>query len=274
MALNTPTAHEPYGTERSTLYVVVWAVLAIAALAYLALLAVRPDLATGLIVNPPSGSPEGNQGQRAMFRALAEVQDLRKSVTRLEGEVGEMKAAVQVETQKVQALEARIGEIEAAQRTSVPVADAAPASHRPRGAPASKSGEQVAGTTVAGTIEEPAKPRRDQGPPPKVLASAGGAEAKPEERVESPAQPPRTMAVAIATGPSLDALRLTWQLLQEAHKPTLRSLEPRFAELASDPPAYQLIAGPVSAKEAGRACERLKVKQARCAVVPFAGQPL
>ena len=83
------------------------------------------------------------------------------------------------------------------------------------------------------------------------------------------------VGVLIATGPSLDAVRLSWQLLTETNKSVLRPFEPRYVESSGDGGLFQLIAGPVASREeAARVCERLKARNARCSVTGFTGQPL
>lgn len=256
-------------------YLLVWALLASLALGYLALLALRPDLAARFLVGPSEGSPEGNRGQRAMSRALAELGDIKKSVSQLEASVSELKSTLAAEALRGQTLEARIAAIEAAQNAGTPMARATPAGSRAEVAGAPDAANALGGTTVQGTVEErPAKTPRDgkTAPPTKAVAAAAGAAAaaKPAEPAKGPA-----LGVWVASGPSLDAVRLSWQLLQESHKAPLKSLEPRFVESTGDPPAFQLIAGPVATREeAARICERLKAKQARCSVIPFSGQPL
>lgn len=263
------------GQKRSTIYVMVWAMLALLALGYLTLLAIRPDLAASMVVNPPFGTPEGNQGQRAMFKALAEVQELKKTVTKLQSELTELRTAVVADRQRMLELEGRIAAAEARAKAAVPVADASPASQKTAAAPAVEAGDTLAGNAVRGqVIEGPQKNSRDTKALPKTIASVAGPTADSTAPASEPA-PAKSMGLLISSGPSLDALRLTWQLLLESNRSTLRSLEPRFIETPGNPPAYQLIAGPIGSREAAaKACERLKAKQARCQVTSFAGQAL
>jgi hypothetical protein len=234
--------------------------LALAALAYLALLALRPDLAARMIYEAPFGTPEGNQGQRATFRALAEIQELKGTTSRLQAEIQALRAAATAEHTRVEALEARLAVLERRQVEQTPVADSSAAVATPSVASAAP---KAAGEPAAA--------------PPKFAASTAPAlrDASPIETQALPAPKAPPVAVVVASGASLDAVRLTWQLLQESNRTALRGLEPRYQTTAGDPPAYQLLAGPVSSREAAkRLCERLRSRQSPCSIVPYAGQPL
>ena len=80
-------------------------------------------------------------------------------------------------------------------------------------------------------------------------------------------------AILLARGPSLDALRLSWSLLNERHKSSLGSLEPRV--VTTEPGTHQLIAGPfASAADAAKACATLKSRGVTCQPAEFKGEGL
>ena len=250
----------------SPAYLTIWAVLAALALAYLSLLAIRPDLADSLTPGPGDTAPEGNRGQRAMSRALADIKDLRQTVALLERELTDLRTAVTVNDARDAVVTLRIAALESGLKTALATAAS-------RSAPvAGEAGQKPTPPAVHGFIEErPTKEAREgrPGEPPRTAASAAGAAARPA----APAGPP--VGVQLAAGPSVDALRLSWQLLQENHKSALRSLEPRFIEATGEPSAYRLIAGPIATSEdAQRICERLKTRRVTCSVQPFTGSPL
>lgn len=305
-------------------YLAGWALLGALAVVYLAVLALRPELAPPLNLQPPQGLPESNQSQRAMARAVADIGDLKSALERVESELKETRAATQQQERRSVALELRLSALETRLReAATPVAAASPAAVR--GDSESRPGaDRLAGSAVDGTVEGAADDiaapsHRPPSSPPQfrtttlqpqgadqpaaadasraaapartgtanaltasTVASAGKSapdnpapdKPAPESKaVPEPKAPP--LGLLIATGPSLDAVRLTWLLLQEGHKSTLKSLEPRYIEGAGDPPTYQLIAGPIGGREAARrACERLRAKQAHCSVIPYAGKSL
>ena len=261
----------------ATAYIAVWGLLASLALGYLALLAVRPDLAAGFSLRPAIGAPENNRSQRSMSKALAELGLAKSAIARLEDETRELRSALSAQEQRGLTIEARLGAIETSQKTaSAPVAQSFPVSQRAGGdragaaaQPGPASGQYLAGHTTEGTIEE--RPTRvlREGRPPVAVAGATGSATKPAE----PAGPPA--GLLLASGPSLDAVRLSWQLLNEGNRSTLRRFEPRYVEAADGGGLFQLIAGPAGTpEEASRVCERLKTKQVRCSVTTFKGQPL
>ncbi|MCH9764948.1 MAG: hypothetical protein K0U34_03015 [Alphaproteobacteria bacterium] len=86
----------------------------------------------------------------------------------------------------------------------------------------------------------------------------------------------RPIGVRIATGPSIDSLRLSWSALADRHGSTLRKLEPRYVTgIDATGLTYDLIAGPFNtADEATEVCLRLHANGARCALGEFTGNAL
>ena len=278
-------------------YAVVWGLLSAVAIGYLAMLAARPDIASRLILRPAEGTPESNFSQRSMSKALAELEAAKAAIARLEAEAKQVKAVLAAVEQRGLAMDARMGALETIQKSQVaaasdkatPIADKVTAA--PKAEPERVSSAALSGQNTQGTIEErPAKALRE-GRPPRVAAAAVAG--KPVETasfatsvatsapVSGPANVPANVpsgppvGVLIATGPSLDAVRLSWQLLTETNKSVLRPFEPRYVESIGDGGLFQLIAGPVASREeAARVCERLKARNARCSVTGFTGQPL
>ncbi len=256
--------HTPPASGRSLIYLSVWAMLAALALGYLALLAVRPDIASGLILGPAESTPESNRGQRAMSRALAELGEVKKALGKIEGELASLKQQKAADAKRSAELEARVAALEAARKSEATPVAAAPAAFQTTVAPPDRSGQVLAGDAVEGNVAErmPA--------PAKAIASVA------LNRPSEPKEKGAPVGLLLATGPSVDAIRLSWQLIQDQNSRQLKSLEPRFVEGTAEPGIFQLIAGPVETKEeAQRMCQRLKAKQVRCSVVPtFSGQPL
>ncbi len=62
---------------------------------------------------------------------------------------------------------------------------------------------------------------------------------------------PNSIGVVLASGPSVDALRLSWSLLSENHSGAIGTLTPRYITSQSpEGPTYTLIAGPLSNEKA------------------------
>ena len=116
-------------------YVLAWGALALLASLYLTALAVRPDLVTEHLpmfrpdtLEGKSGEPEGNQGQRAMSKAFAEVQGLRQSVSQMQLELARLKTELGSSQDHDKSLASRIALLEEKVSAAAPaLASAAPA---------------------------------------------------------------------------------------------------------------------------------------------------
>ncbi|MBU1212184.1 MAG: hypothetical protein KJ587_13030 [Alphaproteobacteria bacterium] len=157
---------------------------------------------------------------------------------------------------------------------------------------------------VTGSIAVPPPPERAP-PPPAVIraalkpavapARAAAANPPPQRPVAKPAAPidfgpavvteakaqpeaAPALAVLLATGSSVESLRLTWNLLQERHAAALLDLSPRYI-VETNPGApdrsFALLAGPVvSATGVARVCSALVSEGLTCRTRPFGGNSL
>jgi hypothetical protein len=116
-------------------------------------------------------------------------------------------------------------------------------------------------------------------PPSGVqLAAPPGVQARAANTIETgsvtaASKPDATSAIQLGTGPSVDALRLNWSLLQQRHQGVLQKLQPRYTGGASGS-AFDLIAGPLPPAEAQRACDALRAQNVSCKVGSFGGNAL
>ena len=89
----------------------------------------------------------------------------------------------------------------------------------------------------------------------------------------TPAQ--QAFAVQLAAGPSLDALRLSWNLLRERHGSALGPLQPRFVSPRTAGGPYRLLAGPLPSKaDADKVCTDMGVSRKGCFTTAYVGEPL
>lgn len=119
-----------------------------------------------------------------------------------------------------------------------------------------------------------------------AAAQAGAAAAKPVAAFAAPVierapQPPATSAglgLRLARGASLEAIRLTWSLMNERHGAVLAGLEPRYVLVPGPNPSqplYQLIAGPlIGAGEALQKCQDVSARGLPCEIGEYAGNAL
>jgi SPOR domain len=271
----TPRATQPRQRPKrqSGRYTAVWAGAGVLAAAYVGVVLVGQE-PIGAIANRWSAQDRDTaEMAAALARTQSEVAQLQRSVGSLEADMGRVKTqSVQAETRE-QAAAARIDAVETrVERISAQIAQvfakAVPpqkgtlaqvaAAPRPTGAP----------------IETGALPVKDAAPPlaqQRELAAARRAPAPAEASGTTPAAP--AAAILLARGPSLDALRLSWSLLNERHKSSLGSLEPRV--VTPEPGTHQLVAGPfASIADATKACATLKSRGVSCQPAEFKGEGL
>lgn len=119
--------------------------------------------------------------------------------------------------------------------------------------------------TRANAPKRPAPPAIDFGP----------AVVKPSPAA---APAPSGLAILLATGSSVESLRLTWGILQERHGAALLDLSPRYiikANPTSPERKFALLAGPVvSAIDIARVCGVLESEGMTCRTTSFGGNSL
>ncbi|MFA5951074.1 MAG: hypothetical protein WC807_12405 [Hyphomicrobium sp.] len=276
--------------------VLIWAGLASLSLAYLGVLAVEPALvAKYLGARTSAVQQQVSETQRAANDALAEVRTLRTTLDRVNNELTVLKSEVSTQSERDRDVMERIAALEAPPQPP-PVAKGAKAvaAKPPHADPA----------VVAVTVPSPS-PKPASAPAPKKSAAAvtpaaatpgagtrnasletGSVEsaAAPAEVTFGPATvtpavktpPPATLGVQVATGPSVDSLRLSWTLISERHGASLSALQPRYTVGANEQGvAYNLLVGPVNTlAEARQLCQELAAKATPCAPAQFRGDAL
>lgn len=264
-------------------YVAVWVVLSSIALTYLVMLSVRPDVAEGLGgqvaaivgVEPRSSAAEDAQEARDA-QARADIEALRSALDAVQKEATALRAKVAASEEQRQDLAARLAAVES-QRTAeqgLPIATAS-VNRGPLDGPAIGRHDALPGRAVEGHVVEIPReaelPERKPQPRESERVTFGAPQVKPA----APA-PESPRGIQIATGPSVDALRISWMLLSERHKEVLKDYEARFVPAAGGKaPTYRLIAGPIeSTAAANRICGELRARRVTCGVSAFGGEPL
>jgi hypothetical protein len=250
----------------------VWGIAAAAAVAYLSVILMRPDL----VARPNVGG-----ASVAQFETLREeVDGLRRDLASVRSLVGDTASQQKVIVDRLAALGAPVA-------APVPASDAMATSPALRldSAPVNSAVVPSAGAarSIADAKVLNAKPALETGsvkPAPQAAPAATPAAASDEPPpfaapVVTPTAKP--VGVQIASGSSIDSLRLSWNLLSETHADKLKNLEPRYS-LSVDNGAvvYNLMAGPVkSAADAKKMCKALAAKAIPCKVVDeFGGAAL
>lgn len=300
-------------TSRLTrMYVAGWGILAAVALAYLVVLAIRPDFGAGSVTRITPAQPEPTQVQRTISKALAELQSVRQSVAEawtqigalkdavsrqedqsrtvaaLSHEVADLRSTVAGQDERGRTLAARLAAVESRQLGAEGPSQARVS--QPAAASSRNQAAELAAPTVTGSVDE--RPGRANAGEAKVASAQrphhddrpkqAGAAAMPLGGDKVAAAAPKAPAIKgpvglqLATGQSADALRLAWLRVITTQKEALQGLEPRYAEVKiATGVIYRLIAGPVDSSElAARICADLKAKKVSCAVASYTGQPL
>jgi len=280
-----PTAPPRRGISGGAL---AWGLLATAAIAYLSVVLARPDLVARFEATPST--------------AVAEIETLRGEVELIRRDVADIKSTVSEASAAQRALAERVAALAAPVAEPMPVADpdAPPPALRldsvpvngpvsPRAEAEPLPGQGAAKKIAEAKVLNAPKPALETGSvkpvPPPAPAPAAAPAAAPATAGPPPFGPAvvkpagRPAAVQIATGSSLDSLRLSWNLLSETHADKLKNLEPRYSlsvDGGGGGVVYNLMAGPVTSEaEAKKMCKALAAKAVPCKVVgDFGGAAL
>lgn len=262
-----------------------WGVAAATAVAYLAVVLLRPDLVAQI-----------DMGARS---AVAEIETLRGEVDGLRRDVADIRTTVTETTSQQKVIFERLAALGAPMAQPIPASDPttpapalrldsvpvnAPLSPRvdanpaitPPVAPPSSAAKRIAEAKVLN-----AKPALETGSVKPAPATAAQPAATPAAAppfgapVVTPAAKP--VGVQIASGSSLDSLKLSWNLLSETHADKFKNLEPRYSlSVDGSTVVYNLLAGPVKSEaEARKMCKALAAKAVPCTIVgEFGGAAL
>jgi SPOR domain len=287
--------HNPRSGRFVKAYLLTWGLMATGALAYLGSLAWQPD---GVGTTSPQLAAAESQSQpdpalETTNRALAEIDTVQRSVSEIQRDVRQLKETVQQQEAQGKVVQTRLDTLE--QRTAppeVPVAAAVPPAKQKVADKAKvhiRTAEPRQPTRVITTIEGP-KPPGEIAPAPietgsiaqapimfgdAVVTTAGSSAVT---TVSAPARAPaksNKYAVQLGAGPSLDAIKLSWNLLMERHAGQLGALQPHVVAPRNSGGLYRLVAGPLPSRaEADKVCKDMGVGRNRCFATVLSGEPL
>lgn len=268
-SLPQPSSPQPR-SRMFTRYSLIWAAAALVSLLYLVLLVTQPTLVAHYL-GADTETAERDAARKAMEETVAQVRTLRDTVDLFRNELIEIRAQVSNQTDTARDLATRIAALEAEPAEPQKVAGAdkakepAPAKKAAKEAAAKKPAPKAQPGIETGSVAQPAAGAITFGPPVVTPAAT-----------PPPAAPNTMIGVQIATGPSVDSLRLSWTLLKERHGTGFQGLEPRYTtDMSGSEQTYDLIVGPVaSVDEARRLCQELALKATPCTVSRFTGDAL
>jgi len=262
-------------------YLLTWGLLAAGGLTYLASLALPID--TGLARQPQAAQPaiDPAQGITLATRALAQIDTVQHSVDEITKDVDRLKETVDQhdlhdrEAQsRLAALEERVTNLSTP--PPPPVATTVPSAKQKAAekAKATADKQREAAAHMVSVMEQgkAAAPPAQQ---PKL--ETGSIPASPSAIAfgEPEVTPAQAYAVQLASGPSLDALRMNWLALRDQHRNALGSLQPRYVAPRGGTGTYRLVAGPLASKaEADKVCAAMGLTRNDCFATTVLGKPL
>lgn len=256
MSLHSPIA--PARRRTFTPYVLLYLLAASLAVAYLTFLGARPDLVALWRDKPSESQTAIVETQRTVERALADIDPLKQGLGEMKMDVANVKAGMQEAVERDRILLEKVETLERSAHVPDKVA-AAPAQSAAAKKQVVAKAPDVVPTAVASAAPKPAA----------VPAIETGSI---EKKAAVPPKP-APVGVLLATGPSLDALRLSWTILNDRHPTTVKSLQPRYVVSGkADERTYGLVAGPLETVAAAKAvCKTMTDNGMPCEVSQYRG---
>jgi hypothetical protein len=262
-----PARRAPARRKVLTPYVMIWLAVAGFALAYLAFLGIRPDILAAAKSSAPDVKQELESAKRDMARAFADLDPMRRTVGEIKMDVANLKDAAQSAEHRDEMILERVVALE----TTVQSSAGAPAQQTAIAKPPA-----AAAPAVAAAPPPTPKPKAAAKKAPATAASKKSAGIETGSIEKKSAASAKPVGVLIATGPTLDTLRLNWTILNDRHADAVGKLKPRY--LVSGPlgnQTYRLMLGPVaSAKEAQSLCQTMVQRGMSCEVGTYGGNAL
>jgi hypothetical protein len=273
-------AHISHGTPRrgiSSLIYPFFVTLGCVATIYLAVLFLRPEL----LVSDSTDSGELEQQvadlKREVVRGFADIEPVRQTVGEVRMDVDNLKAAVEESSDRDRILMEKVAALENSakerQRAAPEANESAGATGAipPRPQPDPR---KAAAAKAAKPAPRPAKPKEASAVRSAPAIETGSIDTAAKAPAPKPAKSP--IGVLLATGPSVDALRLNWSILTDRHADAVKNLNPRYVVSGNaDDRSYGLVAGPVgSTTEAANVCKVMEKRGVPCEISLYRGNAL
>lgn len=307
-----PRVARPASIAMPKPYILGWIGLAFVSLAYLAALSVRPDLVAEYLPLVADSSRAGTPDAVTLRQTIAELRNeiagLKAEVlehqernaelmARLaslepkaaERQVAEAKPAEPVPPSAATALARKFADPRGPEAGKAPDAKAAEVKPiEPKRVavvtpPAAKTPPHAAEKAATPVAIPPAAAAPDAFTPLErqvmegietgsIAPDKSGAPVAFGPAVVTPA--PKPIGIQIASGSSVEALRLSWSLLSDHHADSLKNLQPRVIG-GAEGTGYDLVAGPLKSQaEAKKVCKALQSKNITCRIGSFEGDAL
>ena len=243
-----------------TPHVLLFLGMAALSLAYLTFVGMRPDLVAMWRQKPNDAQAAIVETQRNVERALADLDPIKQGVGEMKMEVDNMRTGMQEAMERDRLLLAKVETLErAAAQASEKVAMA------PAQPPAKKQAVAKASDVVPAAVASAA-------PKPAASVRRSRPAASSRRRRRHPLKP-APVGVLLATGPSVDALRLSWSIINDRHGAAVKDLHPRYVVSGkADERTYGLVAGPLeTVADAKAMCKTMTENGVACEVSQYRG---
>jgi hypothetical protein len=231
--------------------------MAALSLAYLTFVGMRPDLVAMWRKNPNDAQAAIVETQRNVERALADLDPIKQGVGEMKMDVDNMKSGMQEAMERDRILLAKVETLERAAAQATEKVAAAPAPKKPAVAKAE------------------APPKAEAAPKAAAAPKQAGAieTGSIDEQKAAAAVKPAPVGVLLATGPSVDALRLSWSIISDRHTAAVKDLHPRYVVSGKpDERTYGLVAGPLeTVADAKAMCKSMTENGIACEVSQYRG---
>jgi hypothetical protein len=242
-----------------TPHVLLFMGMAALSLAYLTFVGMRPDLVAMWRAKPNDAQAAIVETQRNVERALADLDPIKQGVGQMKMDVDNMKSGMQEAMERDRILLAKVETLERAATQASEKVAAAPAPKKP----------VVAKAEVAPKAETAPKVAAAPAPKQAGAIETGSIE---QQKAAAPAKP-APVGVLLATGPSVDALRLSWSIINDRHSAAVKDLHPRYVVSGKpDERTYGLVAGPLeTVADAKAMCKTMTENGIACEVSQYRG---
>ncbi len=270
----------------SNTQVLIWSLLGLGALGYLGVTLIAPDLLRSS-ATAEAGTATFEQTRQDVVILADEVTGLKQAVDAqndivkqskdqtteaglalndMQQQVANLAGNARAFEDRLQQLETAKGGKQAKSLMPAPAATTQAAAVKPQ---PSSSDSGIDGLVIDAPAPLPVKQMVKA--PAKSVAKVAVA-SPPTPLVPKPAAATKPFGVELAMSTSPEALRLSWELLNEQHGPALQGLTARSAPSGEN---FRLLAGPfANVQQANAACAKLKQQGLACKATAFVGSAL
>jgi hypothetical protein len=309
--MTKPTAEQTFRTRPLlTPYAILWSMFGMLGLAYLGVAIFAPDLLDEISPQSRNAERQRVEAEATMLQLSTDVNGIRSGYGQVQLDLAKVQrdivagadASKQLDT-RITALEDEVRQLRAPSQPGASAPPAKVSANETSDGPKDRAAKETASPQEAkaaaaspiiingdlgdgSSIETGSVDTKPEGDKhgKSAAASADTQDSKDSKKsadsvisfgpaVVKPAAKP--VGIRVASGTSVDGLKLSWSLLSEHHE-LLRNLKPRYVDSGDAVnPSFDLLAGPIKTKaDAQRRCKKLTANNVPCTVGEFKGVAL